>query len=56
MTIYSNVIATLTDNTDATAIYSRYYPQATALTVARLRKVQKMSPLGTSNAHRKVVP
>lgn len=25
-TIYSNVIATLTDNTDATAIYSRYYP------------------------------
>ena len=26
MTIYSNVIATLTDNTDATAIYSRYYP------------------------------
>lgn len=26
MTIYSNVIATLTDNTDATAIYGRYYP------------------------------
>lgn len=26
MTIYSNVIATLTDNTNATAIYSRYYP------------------------------
>lgn len=26
MTIYSNVIATLNDNTDATAIYSRYYP------------------------------
>lgn len=26
MTIYSNVIATLTDNKDATAIYSRYYP------------------------------
>ncbi len=25
-TIYSNVIATLTDNTGATAIYSRYYP------------------------------
>lgn len=25
-TIYSNVIATLTGNTDATAIYSRYYP------------------------------
>ena len=25
-TIYSNVIATLTDNTNATAIYSRYYP------------------------------
>lgn len=26
MTIYSNVIATLTDNIDAEAIYSRYYP------------------------------
>lgn len=26
MTIYSNVNATLSDNTDATAIYSRYYP------------------------------
>lgn len=26
MTIYSNVNATLNDNTDATAIYSRYYP------------------------------
>lgn len=26
MTIYSNVIATLTNNTAATAIYSRYYP------------------------------